>query len=124
MNPASIQAYKTAVDYAVSNKADRFNLLSVLFGADLVFSVDDAKGLVMVKLSDRNGTPINAQLPTPEFLLAGRLSYPPKMTELITMRQRIMERLLDYDFVAGRSADEQADMSVLVAHAGRVSFQK
>jgi hypothetical protein len=118
VNPVSKQGYETALEYAIANKQDRFYMLNLLFGEDLEFSADDKTGTIFLSVAWSDvGERIYAPLPTPEMFMAGRLSYPPQMSRLAEVKNRILERLLDYRFISGLKPEEQQDVAGLVARA-------
>ncbi|KYK43913.1 hypothetical protein A1D31_37425 [Bradyrhizobium liaoningense] len=119
--PTSVQAYRTALDHARTQKDDRFHLLNALFGSELKFS-SDASGKLFLEIAVKDDNKsVVATLPTPEILLNGRISYPPRMAELISTRTRIIERILDYQFLETRPASDRAEVATLVARAERAS---
>ena len=115
----TLVAYRAALAFARSpDQVNRFELLHDLFGDDLVFDYDAAADRALLVL-DPGSVPVErvvARLPTPEMFEAGRLIYPPRMAELQHERERVIDRLLDYNGLHGRSS---AELSAFVAALGR-----
>ncbi len=94
--PALI-SYRAALEYAQQPNEPRFMHLQNMFG-DLEFSFDEKKGVLFTLLSaDKAEDKVIVPMPAPEQFIAGHLVYPPRLARLLQMRERLSERLIDYD---------------------------
>lgn len=113
-------AYRVALDFAASRKdpATRFGPLEELFGTvtPMAFEIDSTTQRPSLRLTPE----VLAALPGPHELDEGRMAYPPRVTELLRMQERLTERQLDYDFV--RTISEASRYDVL-AHISRPKAQ-
>jgi hypothetical protein len=100
LDPSRI-AYRTAVHYAASGNTNPTILLDGLFvgpnNGRFEFTIDAVKQQVFVTLAGEGDKKVKAPLPGPEMFVAGQFVYPPRMLRLLRQRERVGERLADYD---------------------------
>lgn len=107
-------AYMSALLMAQQTPEDPGILLRTLFGNDLDF-VLGPQGQVGLRFDEH----LVVDLPGTEAFVEGRLSYPARFIDLLTQRQRIAERLADYDFfrLPELSTEETAYLAGLMSRA-------
>jgi hypothetical protein len=114
--PPRAITYRTAYDFAVASPENPGFLLSGLFDINLDFSLG-TDGTLQLTLADNTDPSkrIFAKVPTPEMFVAGQLVYPPRMLNLLRQRERVGERLAEYDVLSGLPEDQQRALVSAVA---------
>jgi hypothetical protein len=114
---ATRTAYLAAFRMAQMTPEDPGIALRPMFGDDLVFELAP-EGNVVLRFDNK----VVIDLPSVEASVEGPLSYPSRFADLLTQRQRIAERLADYDFfrVEGLADDETVYLAELAARASRM----
>ncbi len=117
-------SYKTALDYASQPHEDRYVFLRALFG-DMDFDFDASKeAVVFTLLSAENVTEkIKVAMPLPEQFLQGRLTYPSRLLRLVQARDRLAERLLDYDLPGTLADADRLALTDALTRAARTTAQ-
>jgi hypothetical protein len=123
--PSSIQ-YRVAYESALRSSVDPGFLLRGIFGDDLTFSVDHAKNKVMINLTEGHSDAevVLAPLAEPQAFVEGRLVYPNRLTTLFSARQRVAERLSDYQAMATLDAEEREAVALALVRAEQLAPDK
>lgn len=113
----SSTAYRVALEYAVDHEDDPGYLLRGIFGDDLHFrkNMETKQIEIGIDGSDDLSEEIWAPVPGVDQFVEGTLIYPPKMLQLLAMRDRVAERLADYNAFAevDTAGAELAVLSIL-----------
>jgi len=95
-------------------------LFQGLFGGDLQFKID-TNGRTTVMLVEEGERSVWAEMPSPAVFSAGRVEYPDTLYRLLRLRERLIERLLDYDSIHFIKDERQRLQSTLaLANAAKV----
>lgn len=110
-NPAvdSMQGYDMALDYASKPNERRFMELEALFGDGWSFSFDEKRGVVTAELLPAEGTDpaIISDMPLASEFLDGQFHYPERLHRMLSYRNALAERLLDYDLLGTLTTEDR-----------------
>lgn len=107
----SYTAYLAAINLAAASASDPWLMLRTLFGSDLTFDIAPEGGRYRVKVAEDVMVP----LPGPDEFVQGKFSFPPRFIALLTQRERLYERLLDYHFYEGVDEDMRASLAKVLS---------
>jgi hypothetical protein len=106
----SSTGYRAALEVDVNVPHNQFPLLRGLFGQDLVFDLAPEGGRVRLMLADEVMVP----LPAVDEFVQGKFAYPPRFVAMLTQRERMFDRLADYEFYINVDEDLRASLVALM----------
>ena len=118
--------YVDALEYSKSISGDITwapSFLEQLFGSRLRFTkanrtiMVDLFGIINANDGDIQPKKVLSEMPLPEVLEKGVIIYPPKMSRLISKREALLDRLLDYDALRDLSKEEREIVSSLLVRS-------
>lgn len=118
LSPSDRISYRFAYEFALSSERDRFLFMKKLIGdRKFVFDSESNRITMLIVEKTENKPEIRAYLPNPEIVSSARIIYPGKMRLLDRYRNRLIERLEGFEFVAPLSAEEIELVSTSILRA-------